>query len=678
MQIQYLKNIGPARAEIFKRLGILNLEDLFFYFPRRHIDRTTIKKISCAIPGEKETLLGKVIHTEEFRPRKHIYIFKAVIYDGSSYITAVWFNNKYLAKNISEGVELTVTGKVEYRFGKREISVAEFEILDNDKEESVNFGRIVPIYPGLTDKLPQKTFRNIVKYAFENHSQLLKEVLPQQIILKHKLSERKNAIFTLHFPEDEISFEKARRRMAFEELFLLQISLQYGRSVQKQKSGKIHIVDENLRKSFLEMLPFQLTKAQNKVIHEIDKDMSVQAPMARLVQGDVGSGKTVIAQLAILTAVASGSQAALLAPTEILAQQHYNGFKSYLDSIGIPCALLKGGMRQKERAEILNGISTGTIVVVIGTHAIIQNEIIYKNLGLAIIDEQHRFGVRQRVALELKGSHPDVLIMTATPIPRTLSMTLYGDLEVSTIDELPPGRKPIKTYHVKNDMQKRIHAFLEKEVASGRQCYYVCPLVEESEKIDLEAATTLYADLKECYPKLNIGLVHGKLPQKEKDNVMTEFRNGLIDILVATTVIEVGVNVPNASVMVIKDADRFGLAQLHQLRGRIGRGAYQSYCVLLAEPKTIEGKARMEIMEKSNDGFYIAEEDLKLRGPGEFLGTRQHGLSEIKIANLVRDVDLLSEARTDAMQILENDPELGERENETLFESIKAKYFSLA
>ena len=675
LPVQYLKNVGPSRAKIFHRLEINTILDLLFYFPRRHIDRSTIKKLAAAAPGEKDTLLGTVKFVEELRPRSHMVIFKAILQDSSGYISAVWFNNKYISKTIVPGVEVIVTGKVEQRFGKVEISVSEYEVFDSESSESVNFGRVVPVYQGLADKFPQKTFRSLLHHAFELYGYLITEIIPEDILIRQNLEPRRKAIFAMHFPDNAEGFEKARRTMAFEELFILQLALQYGRSKQQEKSGTVHYIDYSIREKFLGFLPFDLTNAQKRVLAEIDADMSSTRPMARLLQGDVGSGKTVLAQLAMLSAIASRSQAAIMAPTEILAEQHYLGLKPLFEKLGYTCAFLRGGMRKKERQDILTGIAQGSIHVVVGTHAVIQKDIIFQKLGLVVIDEQHRFGVKQRVALELKGLHPDLFVMTATPIPRTLAMTLYSDLEVSVIDELPPGRKPIKTYQVDFNMMPRIHKFLLKEVTGGRQCYYVCPLVEESEKIDLEAVTKVFAELCAEFPQLQIGLMHGKLSQKEKEAVMTTFRDGQIQVLVATTVVEVGVDVPNASLMIIKDAERFGLAQLHQLRGRIGRGKYQSYCVLLADPKTAEAKQRMQVMVTSNDGFFIAEEDLKIRGPGEFLGTRQHGISEIKIANLVRDVDIMSFARKEAQEYLHKSQNCISKE---LMEVLNTKYFSLA
>jgi len=670
--LQFLKNVGPKRIGLLNRLGIETVNDLLYHFPRRYEDRRNLKKFHQLNDRETETVMGTITAFQDIKPRKRLTITKAAIYDGSSTGYAVWFNQPFVKKQIPVGTEVLVTGKVERRYGTVQITVSDFEVFDGEDFEHT--GRIVPIYP-TTEGLQPRVLRSIIKRAVDDYASLQEEFLPDIIIDKYGLMKSDEALAKVHFPEEKNDIEKARRRLVFEELFLLQLGVALLRSLETRKIGISHKKKGSLTAKLLEGLPFSLTKAQKRVLEEIFKDMENNRCMNRLLQGDVGSGKTVIAAAALAKTVESGYQGAIIAPTEILAGQHYEGLGQLLEPLGIRTALLTGSQGRSDKGEILRDIKEGRIDVVIGTHAVIQDEVEFQRLGLAVIDEQHRFGVRQRAKMQEKGYNPDVLVMTATPIPRTLALTVYGDLDISIIDELPPGRRPVKTYWITEKMKERVYKFIKEQVKEGRQVYYVCPLVEESEKMDISAAVDLAEVLQNTvFPDLQVGLMHGRLKQDAKDIIMRAFNQGTINILVATTVVEVGVNVPNANLIVIENADRFGLAQLHQLRGRVGRGSHQSYCILVSSPSTEEGRARMEIMQKTNDGFIIAEEDLKLRGPGEFFGTRQSGMPDLKIADIIRDVGILQKARNEALQLVEQDPGLNRSDHANLKKKLIEKF----
>jgi len=659
--IQFLKSVGPKRARLLEKLGISKPEDLLYHFPRRYEDRSNLKKFFQLKHGDHETVMGTVVSCQDIRPRKGLTITKAAVNDGSSLGYVVWFNQPYIKKQIPQGTPIVVTGKVERKFGNVQISAADFEILDND--EPLHSGRIVPIYPA-TEGLTGRVLRSIIKNAAETCIPRQKEFLPPEILKKYGLLDLPDALWSIHFPQDMEQVEAARKRLVFEELFLQQVGVWLLKSSEEDVPGIKHRKNGPLLQDFLQKLPFRLTGAQQRTVDEITRDMEEDKPMNRLVQGDVGSGKTAVAAAALVKTVENGYQGAMMAPTEILATQHFKGLLELLEPLGIQVALLTGSMAKSEKNRVIDDISQGRVDIVVGTHAVIQEEIEFYRLGLAITDEQHRFGVRQRALLKHKGYNPDVLVMTATPIPRTLALTVYGDLDISIIDELPPGRQPVKTYLINQTMKARVYKFIKDNVTNGRQVFYVCPLVEESEKIDVRAVVELADQLQtKVFPELKIGLLHGRLKQDEKDTVMTNFKNGEIDILVATTVVEVGVNVPNATVIVIEDAERFGLAQLHQLRGRVGRSSHQSYCILVANPTTEEGKARMDVMQSTCDGFVIAEEDLKIRGPGEFFGTRQSGLPDLKIADIIKDVKILQLAREEAQMIIHRDPNLHAYQN---------------
>ncbi|MDD6483010.1 MAG: ATP-dependent DNA helicase RecG [Clostridiales bacterium] len=666
--IRYLKGVGEKRAELFNKKGIYTVSDLLYFFPRTHEDRSEFKKIADCAPGETVCLDITVFSpVRESRIKGKRIISSMVACDDSGSVSVIWYNNKYVKNQFHTNEHYILYGKIdEGRYHKKEM----INPIAERKDKQRFTGMIVPIYP-LTEGLTQKLVQSAMEQAIKEYGNI-SEYIPDDIREKYKLAQINYAMKNIHFPESFESYTIARRRFVFEELLTLWLALSQRKASSKAAAAPVFENAAGIRE-FTNSLPFPLTGAQKRVINEICTDTKSGRAMNRLVQGDVGSGKTAVAAAAIYLAVKNGAQAAMMAPTEILAAQHKESMDEFFKDFGINTVLLTGSMKAAEKREALLQIADGRANVVIGTHALIEDRVEFKSLALAVTDEQHRFGVGQRAKLSAKGDGVHILIMSATPIPRTLALILYGDLDVSIIDELPPGRKPVKTYAVGEKMRKRVYGFVEKNVSEGSQVYIVCPLIEETEASDLKNAAELSQKIQQSFPKLCVGLIHGRMKPKEKDAVMSSFAKGEIDILVSTTVIEVGVNVPNANLMVIENAERFGLSQLHQLRGRVGRGNKQASCILIAHGNSEVTKKRMETMCISNDGFYISEQDLKLRGPGDFFGTRQHGLPEMKIANLFSDTDILLDVQKAAADILTQDPRLESKK----YEPIKKRCESL-
>lgn len=642
--IRFLKGVGEQRAKVFAKRGINTVRDVLYYFPRGYEDRSTIKYISDCAEGETVCVRAAVFSAvRQARIRSNFSIYSITVSDDSGGMQMVWYNNKYVKNMFRSGDVYVFFGKITVSAGKKQMINPVFEKYGADKYT----GKIVPLYP-LTDGLNQKLVQSVMAEALKYSSEL-EEYIPQSVRNKYEIARIDYAMKNIHFPDDMECYKNSRRRFVFEELLIYSLALG---SRKKEKTDGAVFADTSYAAEFIGRLPFEMTAAQKRVIDDICADFESGKAMNRLVQGDVGSGKTAVAAAAIYTAVKNGFQSCMMAPTEILARQHYETFCGYFDDIGIKTVLLTSSMKAAEKRAAYADIADGTADIIIGTHAVIQKNVEFYNAGLVIADEQHRFGVGQRSALMSKGANPHMLVMSATPIPRTLALILYGDLDVSVIDELPPGRKAVKTYAVGESMRERAYGFLRKQLESGMQGYVVCPLVEETEKSDLKNAVELSEKIQKQFPAYVVGLVHGRMKAAEKDDVMTRFASGEIHILVSTTVIEVGVNVPNSNIMIIENAERFGLSQLHQLRGRVGRGGDQAYCVLIAHGSGELIKKRMSTMCESNDGFYISEQDLKLRGPGDFFGTRQHGLPEMKIANLFEDTDVLKQAQEAAAEIL--------------------------
>ncbi len=671
--VQYIKGVGPNRVSLLKKLGIETLGDLISFFPREHEDRSKPKNISSLVDGEEALISAFPIgRMNEIRIRKNLTICKLFVRDETGGVEIDWYNQGYLKNNFTINKRYCFYGKVSIKGGRITMQSPVYDLDGTNK----NTGKIIPIYP-LTYKLSQNTMRKIMENGIEEVNGKLEETLPKYILDTYKLTDINTAIKQIHFPDSFQDFNKARKRLVFEELFSMQLALLKLKNKYDTNKFGIQFSKDVKMSDVINKLPYKLTKAQIRVLEEIDNDMEMVKPMNRLLQGDVGSGKTIVALIAAYKCVKSGYQAVIMAPTAILANQHLESFRENLDDFGIRCELLVSGISKKKKEDILERLKNGEIDILIGTHAVFEDNVQFKNLGLVVTDEQHRFGVRQRSKLVEKGNNPDVLVMTATPIPRTLAIILYGDLDISIIDELPPNRKKIETYAVTKGLEARVNNFIAKQVDSGRQCYVVCPLVEENEEMDLKSAVETAKIYKETlFPNYRVECLHGKMKVKEKDEIMEKFKNGEIDILVSTTVIEVGVNVPNANLMIIENAQRFGLAQLHQLRGRVGRGEYQSFCILKYEGNSQNIKERMNIIAKSDDGFVIAEKDLELRGSGEFFGTKQHGIPEFKIANLFTDIEMLKEVQAIVNEILSKDPELELPENKILNNMVETKFKS--
>lgn len=698
--LQYIKGVGPKRAAVLENLGIKSIRNLLYYFPRGYLDRSQIVRIADlrkhVKDGKPVTIFAEVFRQEARRTRRgNKFIFLLTVKDDSGFLTCVWFEGFQWLKNAFENGEFLALSAVPTldKLNRPQFVHPQYDRLKSAEEDEPNWGKlfntgsIIPKYRSSAELeragLDSRGFRRIIRYAVDHHLSAVDETLSSDIMKRQNLCDENSAIRSIHFPADLQGLETARRRLKFEELFFLQLMLALRkRNAQQRLRGLTYDVESKLAHQLVHSLHFELTRAQRKVLREIVDDLKSPYPMNRLLQGDVGSGKTIVALCTALLAVENGLQVAFMAPTEILAEQHYQTLTEFLKGSPVNLRLLVGGQRKKLREDILEDIRQGSAQIVIGTHALVEEKVEFLNLGLVIVDEQHRFGVMQRAVLRLKGINPDVLIMTATPIPRTLSMTLYGDLEVSAIDEMPANRRPVRTALRTEKEKVRVYQFVKEEIQRGRQAYIVFPLIEESEKVDLKAATQEYEHLQQkFFPEYKLGLLHGRMKSDMKEEVMHKFKKGEINILVSTTVIEVGIDVPNASIMLIENAERFGLAQLHQLRGRVGRGADQSYCILIADYGWFDSHAkgmdisdirdekeharlRLETMVQTTDGFKIAEVDLKLRGPGEFFGTQQSGLPGLNIANLVDDAELLTRARKEAFNIIKNDPHLRHEENE--------------
>lgn len=648
--ITILEGIGPKTAQAFSRLEVHTLEDMFFLIPRRYEDRRNPKPLSDLVPGETACAIARIDEMSVNRGRT-----EAVISDFSGSARVTWFTDKLGFLN--EGMRIALYGPISDRYIIPQFTHPEFEILKYNKAPTL-IGKIFPIYPGTAD-LSQRVIKKHIDNALDNYAPYcLKEFLPKSILNHYGMMSQYDAVIQMHRPVNDDKLIRARNRLAFEELFLLQAGIIMRRRNNSQNVQAREIKPGKYFDAFHDNLPFTLTDAQKTAAYEILQDMEKPYPMNRLLQGDVGSGKTLVAVLAMLACSDSGAQSAFMAPTELLAQQHYINLKSSLEPLGLKVALLTGSLKPHERRNILAGLLDGSINIAVGTHALFSGNVEFCNLALAIVDEQHRFGVLQRNALAAKGISPHVLAMTATPIPRTLIMSVYGDLEVSTLNELPPGRKPIKTIALKYSETGRLRGLVRKHVHRGEQVYWVCPVIEESER-GLASVNESFTKLRGIFPELKIAMIHGRLEVEEKAKIMREFSAGSIDVLVATSVIEVGVDVPNASMIVIQDAGRFGLAQLHQLRGRVGRGRAESVCVLLENRNiTDEGRDRLAVMVESSDGFALAEQDLRTRGAGEICGTHQHGVTDFRVADLVRDEKILLLARDEARKVLELDPDL--------------------
>ena len=660
-----LKGIGPKKAEALSIDGLSTIDQLLHYYPRKYLDRTTLTLLSKLSGGQNVNVIG-TIQSIKMRKGKFKYFLESIIYDGYGYLTLRWFNGaKYIKKALKIGDKLAVSGKVEFYNGYQIIH-PDFEKLKED-EDPINTGSIIPIYP-LTSNLKNngidsRFLRRIIK-TIKKSSISINDHFEKNFLLETNLIELKRALNDIHFAKSLIDLKRAIERLKFDEHFFLQLYLAFKNQKNLKIKSKPFFQNSKFDKKIIEALSFELTEAQHRAHTQIKNSLTKSSPMNCLLQGDVGSGKTIVSILASSIAVESNFQVAIMAPTEILARQHLKSFKKEFDPLKITCALLTGGMARKERDKIIESLNNGKIDLVIGTHALIQKDVKFKKLGLVIIDEQHRFGVNQRRKLVEKGNNPHFLAMTATPIPRTLAITLYGDMDLCIIDEMPKNRKPVITKVIDENRLKRVYDFMAKEVVLGRQCMIVYPLVEETEKSDLIAATEMYEELsKNEFSNLEVGLIHGKMEKTEKDSIMNQFSANDINILISTTVIEVGIDVPNSTIMLIEHAERFGLTQLHQLRGRVGRGKNKSFCILVRRSFSENAKKRLNIMEETNDGFVIADEDLKIRGPGEFFGIRQSGYLSFKIANMKTDGSLIQKARKLAKEIIKHDSNLEGRKN---------------
>ena len=674
--LNLMKGIGSTRAEAFSKIDIMTVSDLISYYPRRHLDRTTVLPISKLQKNSDATVIGKVEIADIRRGKRRQY-FQAILSDGKGMLTLTWFNGaQYIKNSIKVGDRLAVSGKVEF-FNGFQMVHPEYEKLKID-EDPVNSGQVIPLYSIPTElskaKLDSRSIRRLIKTVFQSLNDI-PDYFSNELRKEYGLVSLDKALRNIHFSKSEDNLKKAIHRLKFNEHFFLQMLMALRKSAIQRTGTKAFTKIGPQFKIISDSLDFELTDAQKKVVKEIKLDLGRPFSMNRLLQGDVGSGKTIVSVLAATIAVANNVQVALMVPTEILARQHFESFKKLSEIAHMTCALLVGGTSKNERQSILKGLAEGKIDIIIGTHAIIQKDIVFKSLGFCIVDEQHRFGVSQRGDLISKGKNPHVLAMTATPIPRTLAITYHGDMDLSIIDEMPKNRIPVITKVVKELRLKKVYQFMIDEVTSGRQCMVVYPLVKESEKSDLAAASEMYSHLSgKVFSDLKVGLLHGQMKKEEKDSIMNNYKNNKIDILISTTVIEVGIDIPNASVMLIEHAERFGLTQLHQLRGRVGRGSEKSYCILVHRKVTDNSKKRLKIMESTSDGFIISDEDLKIRGPGEFFGIRQSGFLKYKIANMLTDGPIIREAREAAFLVVKDDPSLSRTKHGLIRENFINEY----
>ncbi len=709
--LQYVKGIGPKRATALEAAGICTTRDLLYNFPFDYLDRSrivNIRDLKKYVDAEKPvTVIGQVFRQELRRSRRsNRLVFFMTLEDGTGQLPCVWFEGVQWYKGAFEAGELlAVSAYPDFdKLGRIQFTHPEFDRLKGAEEEDepdwgklFNTGAIIPKYSSTSELakvgLDSRGFRRVIRNALKSHLSAVEEFLPDDIRARQDLIGSRSALGQIHFPANPDELAAARKRLKFDELFFLQLMLAFRkRHIGQEKKGIKYKTESELARTLAGSLPFELTRAQRRVLHEIAEDMRLPKPMNRLLQGDVGSGKTIVALFAMLVAVENGYQVALMAPTEILAEQHFRTLTGYVQKLPVTMRLLIGGQKKKLREDILEDIRSGRAQIVVGTHALIEENVAFAQLGFVVIDEQHRFGVMQRATLREKGLNPDVLVMTATPIPRTLSLTVYGDLDVSVIDEMPANRKPIKTGVRLENQKERVYQFVREEIQRGRQSYIVFPLIEESEKVDLKAATAEFEHLRtKVFPEFTLGLLHGRMKSEEKDAIMEKFKSGEVRILVSTTVIEVGIDIPNATIMIVENAERFGLSQLHQLRGRVGRGADQSYCILIAnygwfdehrrgkevgelKKEKLNAQTRLETMVGTSDGFKIAEMDLKLRGPGEIFGIRQSGIPEFRIANLVEDGDLIATARKEAFMLVDGDPQLRSSSHQILRKHFEERY----
>ena len=669
--ITRLPGVGPRHAQRLARLGITTVRDLLWHFPRRYEDYSTLKTIHQLKPDEECTIIGNIWDVNSRKARSGHEIVQAIISDGTGTIQATWFN-PYMLRQLKPGRTIVLSGKIDVYLGRLVINNPEWEPLDR---QLIHTARLVPVYP-MTQGVSARWLRRLIKQTVDAWAPRIEDYLPTSIRERQQLLPLGQALAQIHFPDSRELLIQARRRLSFDEFFFIQLGLLHQRQRWRRQPGRPLVADEELLARFQSVLPYALTQAQQRALHEIAADMAKPYPMSRLLQGDVGSGKTVVAAGAMWIAVCNKAQAALMAPTEVLAEQHYHNLSRLFEGLTRPdgrpvtITLLTGSLPAGEKEARRRAIASGEVDIAIGTHALIQEEVRFQSLGLAIVDEQHRFGVVQRASLRDKGYNPHMLVMSATPIPRTLALTLYGDLDISVLDEMPPGRRPVRTKWLRPIERERAYAFLRRQVAEGRQAFIICPLVEESENSDAKAAVDEYQRLqREVFPDLKLGLLHGRMKNEEKEAVMKAFRQGELHILVATSVVEVGIDVPNATVMLVEGAERFGLAQLHQFRGRVGRGEHPSYCILLSNADSGESVERLKALEETQDGFVLAQKDLELRGPGDFLGTRQSGLPPLHLAQL-SDVHTLEIARAEAERLFTTDPSLSQPEHQGLRQQV--------